>query len=157
VRGDKGTVDVTTRGRADRVRIPTDYAKVDTNKAVSHDFTGRDFMGPNPATWGFDEWVEQGITFEPGPAQPVENALEASLTRVAAFTLDLERMSLDAGRELTLHVTGDGPTAITLRGAWSGKVEDASTGEVLEPDGDTLTIERDFTGTHTVVLRPPAT
>ncbi len=157
VRGDKGTVDVTTLARADRVRIPTDYAKVDTNKAVSHDFTGRDFMGPNPATWGFDEWLEQGITFEPGPEQPVENGFDATFTGVAAVTLDLDRMSLDAGRELTLHITGDGPTSLTLRGGWTGKVEDGSTGEVLEPDGDALTIERDFTGSHTVVLRPPAT
>ena len=73
------------------------------------------------------------------------------------MTLDLDRMSLDTGRELTLHITGDGPTSLTLRGGWTGKVEDGSTGEVLEPDGDALTIERDFTGSHTVVLRPPAT
>ena len=152
-RGDKGTVDVTSLARADRVRIATDYATVDTNKAVSHDFTGRDFMGPNPATWGFDEWVEQGVTLEPGPEQPVENGFVASLTRVAAVTLDLDRMSIDAQRELTLHITGDGPTSLALRGTWRGKVEDATTGAVLELDGETLTIERDFTGTHTVVLR----
>ena len=119
---------------------------------------GRDFMGPNPATWGFDEWVEQGITLEPGPEQPVENGFDATLTRLAAVTLDLDRMSLDARRELVLHVTGDGPTSLTLRGAWAGpmevKVEDAATGAVLDPEGGALTIDRDFTGSHTIVLRP---
>jgi pimeloyl-ACP methyl ester carboxylesterase len=153
-RGDKGTVDVTSLARADRVRVATDYAIVDTNKAVSHDFTGRDFMGPNPATWGFDEWVEQGITLAPGPEQPVENGFAATFTRVAAVTLDLDRMSLDPRRELTLHIAGDGPTSLTLRGAWPGKIEDSSTGEVVEPDGDTLTIARDFTGSHEVTLTP---
>ena len=133
VRGDKGTVDVTTLARADRVRIPTDYAKVDTNKAVSHDFTGRDFMGPNPATWGFDEWLEQGITFEPGPEQPVENGFDATFTGVAAVTLDLDRMSLDAGRELTLRITGDGPTSLTLRGGSSSPMATRSQSSVTSP------------------------
>jgi len=155
--GDKGTVDVTSLARADRERVATDYATVDTNKAVSHDFAGRDFMGPNPATWGFDEWVEQGITLGPGPAQPVDNGFEASLTRVAALTLDLERMSLDPRRELGLTVTGDGPTSLTLRGPWAGRVEVRTNGsapEVLDPTGDALTIARDFQGVHELTLRP---
>ena len=152
-RGDKGTVDVTSLARADRVRTATDYATVATNKEL-----GRDFIGPNPAAWGFDEWVEQGITLTPGPAQPVENGFDASLTRVAAVTLDLDRMSLDPRHELRLTVTGDGRTDLTLRGPWSSKVEvrveDALTAEIVQPAGDTLTISRDFTGTNELVLRP---
>ena len=148
-RGDKGTVDITSLGRADRVRIPEPYAIVAGNKEG-----GRDFIGPNPQASGFDEWVEQGVRITPGPAQPVENGLEAVLTRVATVTVDLERMSLDAGRELTLDVAGDGHTEITLLGSFARKVEDTSTGEILEPTGDALTISRDFSGRSRVVLKP---
>jgi pimeloyl-ACP methyl ester carboxylesterase len=151
-RGDKGTVDITTRGRADRVRVATDFAAVETNKAVTTDFTGRDFMGPNPATWGFDEWLDQGVTLAPGPPQPVENAVDARLTRVAAVTVDLARMRLDPSRPLSLHVEGDGVTAITLLGAWPSAVSDRVTGETLTPAAGALTITRDFTGSHEVHL-----
>jgi pimeloyl-ACP methyl ester carboxylesterase len=148
-RGDKGTVDITNLGRADRVRVPEPYAIVAGNKEG-----GRDFIGPNPQASGFDEWVEQGVRHTAGPAQPTQNGIDAVLTRVATVTVDLERMSLDARKELTLEVEGDGRTEITLLGAWAGKVEDTTTGEMLEPSGNALTIARDFTGKQRVTLKP---
>ena len=95
-RGDKGTVDATTLARADRVRVPHPYAIVSGNTQQP-----RDLVGPNPQVHGFDEWVEQGITFTPGPPQPVTNGFTATLTRVAAVTLDLARMGLDPDQEIT--------------------------------------------------------
>ena len=151
-RGDKGTVDATTLARADRVRVPRPYAIVSGNTQQP-----RDLAGPNPQAHGFDEWVEQGITFTPGAPQPVENGFTAAFTRVATATFDLERMGLDPARQLTATVTGDGPTELRLVGAWRGAKVEVTVGpssEVVMPDGDTLTLARDFRGEQRLVLRP---
>jgi len=150
-RGDKGTIDATTLARADRVRIPHPYAIVSGNTEQP-----RDLVGPNPQSHGFDEWVEQGIRFTPGPPQPVTNGFTASLTRVAAVTLDLPRMGLDPARELTATVVGDGRTDLHLRGGWPGPVTvtTRSLSEVVTPVGDTLTLSRDFRGVQHFGFRP---
>ena len=103
-----------------------------------------------------DEWVEQGIRFTPGSPQPVENGFVATLTRVAAVTLDVGRMGLDPARELRATITGDGRTELRLKGSWSGTVEVVAgeAAEVVEPVGDVLTVARDFGGAQTVVIRP---
>jgi pimeloyl-ACP methyl ester carboxylesterase len=117
-RGDKGTVDVTTRARPDRVRVARPYAIVGGNTREA-----RDLIGPNPNASGFDEWVEQGIRFEPGPPQPIENGFDAAFTRVASVTLDVARMGLHVERELTATIVGDGPTELSLAGPWRGAVD----------------------------------
>ena len=150
-RGDKGTVDATTLARADRVRVPRPYAIVSGNTQQP-----RDLVGPNPQVHGFDEWVEQGITFTPGAPQPVENGFTTTFTRVATVTFDLDRMGLDPARELTATVTGDGRTDLHLVGKWGSAVEvtTGSSSDVVTPDGDTLTLSRDFRGEQTLVIRP---
>src|SRR5207249_1718465 len=114
-RGDKGTVDVTTLARPDRARVAHAYAVVSGNTREA-----RDLIGPNPQASGFDEWVEQGVTITPAPAEAAENGFSATLTRVAAVTLDLERMRLDPGRPLTAEIRGDGRTELSLVGPWRG-------------------------------------
>jgi pimeloyl-ACP methyl ester carboxylesterase len=150
-RGDKATVDVTSLARADRVRVPHPYAFVSGNTR-----DGRDLIGPNPHAAGFDEWVEQGIRFTPGPSQPVENGFTATLTRVAGVTLDLRRMSLDTRREITADVIGDGRSELTLLGDWAGPVElHTEHGvELLKPEGNVVTVVGDFRATNRLRLRP---
>ena len=118
-RGDKGTVDADDA----RARPIGCGCRIRTRSSAATPNRPRDLMGPNPQVHGFDEWVEQGITFTPGPPQPVTNGFTATLTRVAAVTLDLARMGLDPQQELTATVTGDGRTDLHLRGGWRGPVK----------------------------------
>jgi hypothetical protein len=141
VRGDKGTVDVTTRARPDRVRVAHPYAIVSGNAREP-----RDLMGPNPNASGFDEWDEQGIRIETGPPQSVENGFEATFTRVAAVTLDLARMGLAVDRELTATIVGDGPTELSLAGPWRGPV-DVRVGAAcrpVDPVAGVVTVTHEF-------------
>jgi pimeloyl-ACP methyl ester carboxylesterase len=149
-RGDKGTVDVTTLARADRVRVPHPYAVVGGNTREA-----RDLAGPNPHAFGFDEWVEQGNTVTPGPPQPVANGFVATFTRVAGVTLDLARMSLDPGHELSADIAGDGRTELRLVGDWSGPVEVTmgTATEVMKPEHRALTVLRDFRKQERLVFR----
>jgi hypothetical protein len=150
-RGDKGTVDVCTLARADRTRVPHPYAIVSGNRQQP-----RDLAGPNAQAHGFDEWVEQGITLTPGARLPVENAFTARFTRVATVTLDLTRMGLDPARELIATIAGDGRTELTLAGAWPSGVEvrDGSSSTVVEPEGEAITLVREFRGEARVVVTP---
>lgn len=150
-RGDKGTVDATSLARADRVRAPHPYAIVGDNMRQP-----RDLVGPNPQAHGFDEWVEQGITFTPGVPQAIENGFRATFTRVATVTLDLTRMGLDPARELTATVTGDGRTDLHLVGKWPGamQVTAGPSSEVAVPVGDAVTLVRDFLGEEMLVFTP---
>jgi pimeloyl-ACP methyl ester carboxylesterase len=149
-RGDKGTVDVTCLTRPDRVRVARPYAVVERNTEQS-----RDLVGANPHAHGFDEWVEQGVRLEPGPAQPVENGFDATLTRVATVTLDVGRMGIDVQRDVTAVVRGDGRTRLVLRGAWPHAVEliGAAAGETLHPTPEGLVLERDFGAEERLTLR----
>jgi pimeloyl-ACP methyl ester carboxylesterase len=154
-RGDKGTVDVTTRARPDRVRVAHPYAIVSGNTRES-----RDLMGPNPNASGFDEWVEQGIRLEPGPPQPVENAFDATFTRVGAVTLDVARMGLDVDRELTATIVGDGATDVSLAGPWRGRIDVriGATCRSHDPVGGVVTVSHDFDAqpAHVTVSPMPA-
>ncbi|HXY93039.1 MAG TPA: hypothetical protein VEP49_11220 [Acidimicrobiia bacterium] len=150
-RGDKGTVDVTSLARADRGRVSRPYAIVGGNTRES-----RDLVGPNPHAFGFDEWVEQGVTITPGPPQPVENGFVATFTRVARVTLDLPRMSIDPRSELTATISGDGPTELALAGEWHDRVE-VVVGEVssvTRPTGGVVTVAHDFGPGVRLTVRP---
>ena len=151
-RGDKGTVDVTTHARADRARVAHPYAIVSGNTREP-----RDLMGPNTNASGFDEWIEQGVRCEPGPSQPVGNGFDATLTRVAAVTLDLERMGLDVDEELTAEIVGDGATELSLAGPWRGRV-DVRIGAVcrpLDPVAGVVTLAHEFDAHETRVTVSP--
>ena len=66
-------------------------------------------------------------------------------------------MGLDPTRELTATVTGDGRTDLKLLGKWASSGVEVTTGsssEVVSPDGDTLTLSRDFRGEQRLALRP---
>jgi pimeloyl-ACP methyl ester carboxylesterase len=147
-RGDKGTVDVTTRARPDRTRVAHPYAIVSGNTREA-----RDLIGPNPNAFGFDEWVEQGVRVEPGAPQPVENGFDAAFTRVAAVTLDLARMGLSVDRELTATIVGDGPMEVALAAPWNGPVAVAIGPErrSVDPVAGVVTVAHEF-GSQPVCL-----
>src|SRR3954451_699147 len=86
-RGDKATVDVTSLARADRA--PSVTPVVDAQQNLTG---GRDVCGPNPAVTTTDGWTLIGQKWSAGAAQPISNALAATLAKVASATLDLPRM-----------------------------------------------------------------
>ncbi|MEA2449579.1 MAG: hypothetical protein QOG63_1511 [Thermoleophilaceae bacterium] len=54
----------------------------------------------------------------PGAAIPQSNGFEASLENLRAVRFDVGRMGLDPSRPLTLHVTSDGASEVTLLGSF---------------------------------------
>lgn len=157
-RGDKGTIDVTSLARADRKPMARRITEYGNNKSGYGKVAGgADLAGPNPWVKGHDRWIVRGLALEPGPPQKTLNGLSAVLTQIDTVTLDLPRMQLRTDRNLTLEVSGDGPSTLSLRGPWSGPVEliqDRQIVDTLEPKDNTIKVSSDFTGSHTFVLRP---
>ena len=115
--GDKGTVDIVSLARADR--MPATQAIVGMGENLS---SGRDVCGENDEVKTADVWTVLGQRWLPGNRQPVSNGLAATLTRVTSVTVDLPRMSLDVGRPLRLDLTSDGDSELRLAGPWRGAV-----------------------------------
>jgi pimeloyl-ACP methyl ester carboxylesterase len=115
--GDKGTVDITSLARPDRSFDAAPVVGGGENISA-----GRDVCGDNPAVTTGDVWSTLGQKLTPAAPQPVSNAIEGSLTRVASATLDLGRMDLDRSRAIEVRVTSDGAGVLRLRGGWTRRV-----------------------------------
>ena len=85
---------------------------------------------------------EQRITLHPGPAQPVINGLDVTLTGVRRVTFDLPRAGIDLRAPVTVSVTTDGiaelseegydaTMAVLLRAAFLGMKHPAA---VMKPE-----------------------
>jgi hypothetical protein len=83
--------------------------------------SGADLCGPNPEVRTNETWRERGVDIELGPPAPGLNALNATLTNLAAATFDLTRAGVDVARAATIAVTTDGPAAVTLTGLTNGQ------------------------------------
>ena len=115
--GDEGTVDVTSLARPDRAPAASVVAGAYENVSA-----GRDVCGPNPDVQTLDAWTEVGQAWSPGPAQPVSNGFEVTLTAVSSVALDLGRMSIDVERPVVATVSSDGDAVLRLRAPWPGPV-----------------------------------
>jgi hypothetical protein len=106
-----GTVDATS------LALPA-YAETITRIDARRDnlASGYDLCGPNPDVQTGETWRERGIDIVRGPLRPGLNALDATLTNVAAVELDLTRAGIDVAMTPTITVTSDGPAAVTLSG-----------------------------------------
>jgi hypothetical protein len=150
----KATVDVTSLARADRTNISTvQRPAFGQNIATPGDVCGT----PGSKVQTQDAWYYLENRVAPGPTQPTLNGLQLKLTNVAATTLDLARASVRTTEPVHLSVTGDGRAAVVLTGPWRGPVTVTRDGAALgtiTPKDDAVSLDADFTGTHTFVLTP---
>ncbi|MGH7789071.1 MAG: hypothetical protein ACRERC_19530 [Candidatus Binatia bacterium] len=127
-----GTVDATS------LALPS-YAETVTRIDERRDnlASGYDLCGPNPAVQTGETWRERGIAISRGVPRPGLNALNATLTNLAAVEIDLPRAGIDVGRTPTITVASDGPVAVTLSGLPAGMVVLAGGGPAAAagPDG----------------------
>jgi hypothetical protein len=102
-------------------------------------------------------YAERGVAWSEVPAEEAANALDLSLTNVAAATLGLTRARIDPSQAVTLEVATDGPTLLGLEAPWDGgtTVLDATSGEPVpfDLDDDVLTIPLE-NGGHTLTILP---
>jgi hypothetical protein len=90
---------------------------------------GADLCGPNPDVQTEETWQECGVVRIQGDPVPISNALSATLTNLAAITLDLTRAGIETNDPGTIGLSTDGETSITMTGFPAGKeirVDDAS-------------------------------
>ena len=117
-----------------------------------------DFCGDHPDLRGGNNWSIEGRSFTT-KARPATNALTAQLVNLAALTVDLDRAGLDTARPVTLTVTGDGASTVTLAGDWSGVVlvlrDGVSLGRQRANDGRVV-ISGNLTGKHVYTVLPAA-
>jgi hypothetical protein len=106
--GAEATVDVTSLARADRVPALQSMAGVEVSLG------GRDVCGQATAAGTTDVWTLTGQAWVPGEAQPTTNGFTATLTGVAAVTLDAVRMALDPSQPIHAEITTDGPATVHL-------------------------------------------
>jgi pimeloyl-ACP methyl ester carboxylesterase len=117
-----------------------------------------DFCGPHPSLRGGNNWNIEGRSFKAGERAP-QNALTTSLTNLGAVSLDLVRGGLDGAAPMTLTITGDGRTVLTLLGGFQGKIRALRDGVEVPArrrSGGRVVIDADFSGTHTYTLAPTA-
>ena len=150
--GALGTIDATSLARADRSLATTPV------NAVGQNFTaGADLCGPNPKVQTQDAWRLQGIERRPSDPQRTVNGVALSLDRLTAATLDLARARVATDRPVTVDVTGDGPAALRLAGAWRGPVsvtrDGVAAGARQAKDG-AVVLDGDLSGHHVYVLTP---
>jgi len=92
--------------------------------------SGADLCGPNPDVQTGETWRERSLDIASGAELPRSNALDITLTNVAAASFDLVRAGIDPHVEASLTITSDGPVAVTLSGLPEGQpvlVEDTPT------------------------------
>jgi hypothetical protein len=145
-----GGINAASLNRSDRTRTGTTVTAPHNNA-----LTGEDYCGPNPAVRTGDTWNERSVLITPGKAVTT-NGLSATLRNLRSAALDLSRMSLSATQPITAAVTGDGVTSLRLVGA-KGKYAVTRDGVLVgtvKAAGGGLTLDRDFSGTHTYVLTP---
>lgn len=125
--------------------------------AVQDNYTaGRDYCGPNPNYSTHEQWRLTGRTFGPIPTVK-SNSVVLTLSGLSGATFDTTRMSLNTGELMTLKVTGDGTSTLTLVGRWTGAVQvlrDSIPVGTVKPQNGQIVVAQDFTGTHTITLRP---
>ena len=144
-------IDAVSLGRPDRAFVATPVAEVGENFTA-----GRDYCGPS-ALRSNDAWEMNGVVLSAGDPQPVSNGATIDTVGFDAVTLDLVRMSLDAGAPVTVTVTTDGDTELTLRGPFAADsvelfVDGAAAGTVAVVDG-AVTVTTTL-GRHVYELRP---
>jgi hypothetical protein len=104
-------------------------------------------------------YVETNRSWGAVPSIPVANLADVTLTNVAGARIDLARAALDPADILTLPTTSDGPSVLTLDGAFPANRVVYEDGVILPagsagPSGATVPVA---SGTHTYVIAPPPT
>jgi hypothetical protein len=92
-----------------------------TDERYEGDDDGRDLCGPNPAITTGDTWRYRAIGWIVKDDAPRENALEVTLTNLAAATFDMARAGLGGGVAARLQVNTDTDAAIVLTGLEPGQ------------------------------------
>jgi hypothetical protein len=151
-----GRVDVTSLAFEERATTATPVETSGQNAT-----SGATLCDANTGPSTNDVWRVHGIDIAPGPRLDASNAVDLSLRQIDALTLDLGRMRLNLASPLTLGVTGDGVTSITLDnlGAKTSRVQvslDGVPAGVLRPQHGQVTVSLNLTGPHTVVFTPRA-
>lgn len=150
--GDKASLSATSLARADRVRSARRVVGAGQNITG-----GADLCGPNDAVRSGDAWRELGTVLEAGRRQRVTNGLTLALSRIAHATIDVGDAGVRTDRAVTVATSGDGPSAVVLRGTWPSRVGVWRDGQAMGMRASAsgrLTLPGDLRGRHTYVLRP---
>lgn len=108
----------TARVHATSGALPGRVVVEDVAETGENTVSAADFCGPNPSLRRGQVWQTEGRVLEPGPVTrgPARRTITLALTNVRRARIDLRGTGVDLRRPITLDLTTDGPTRLTLMG-----------------------------------------
>jgi dienelactone hydrolase len=130
-----GQVDAVTHAFGGNKTVPQNFQSAYPGPPFPADLTGTDRVPGDPITQ--------------------ENGFEATLQNLSAIAFETGRMGVDPGSQITADLTGDGQTAVTLRGQF-GPVTATLDGQPVPvvQTSDGIRVDVAINGQHELVITP---